>query len=60
MTKATFLGLVMCVVVFIASTTVVLLVVSLYCHGQCFQTHDRGCQERCAAKEFCPMAGGDQ
>lgn len=30
------------------------------CHGQCFQTRDTGCQERCQEKGLCPMAGGDQ
>jgi len=30
------------------------------CRGQCFQTHDKGCQKRCFDKGVCPIAGGDQ
>jgi hypothetical protein len=38
----------------------VLFYMSRQCHGQCFQTHDKGCQQRCFDKGLCPMAGGDQ
>lgn len=55
--KTALLGVVLIWITFLA---LLFLTVRRECHGQCFQTHDRGCQDRCAAKEFCPMAGGDQ
>jgi hypothetical protein len=48
------------VVLIIISTILTLGVMSRQCHGQCFQTHDKGCQERCFDKGLCPMAGYDQ
>jgi len=52
---------------FVATWLVISLIVvgslfytSRQCHGQCFQTHDKGCQTRCFDKGLCPMAGGDQ
>jgi hypothetical protein len=44
----------------IAAGAGVLFYMNRQCHGQCFQTHDKGCQERCLERGLCPIAGGDQ
>jgi hypothetical protein len=61
MTKEKYLSMILIgLVLLIISTILTLDAMSRQCHGQCFQTHDKGCQERCLEKGLCPMAGGDQ
>lgn len=59
MSKASILGLIMVGVVWV-TIFAILVRLDAGCHGQCFQTNDQGCQQRCHYKGLCPMAGGVQ
>jgi hypothetical protein len=48
------------VLIWLFALTVLFCEVGRECHGQCYQTNDQKCQQRCHDKGICPLAGGDR